>query len=364
MSIAFLATGDEIIHGDTLNTNSHNLAKILSSEGIPLGLHLTTSDKEKEILSALDYLNETHNILIIIGGLGPTSDDRTRFALATFLGEPLVEFSDAIAHIQQRIKGTDLVLSQGNKQQALFPQKTMLLANPNGTAMGGYLETENKVFILLPGPPRECLPMFNDYVLPLLQKQEHSQKEIIKWRVFGVAEAEIAEKLEKVLVNSNCKIGYRLETPYVECKISCKKDEIAKIKELVQPVLEPYIISSVDKKASDLFYEKILSLEQPIHIWDEVTGGLLQNSLQKPESYAHLKFYPDKQSNIAFHIQGLEEYWASKGSKGSSELCIQYQINGHQGEERHQIPYRSPLVVFYAVEFLSFRLLKLINQFH
>ncbi len=77
----------------------------------------------------------------------------------------------------------------------MFPEGAVLLPNPHGTAMVVIYNYKDKIIILLPGPPRECLPMFNDYVLPLLQQTEHMDKQLLKWRLFGVAEGEIAEIL-------------------------------------------------------------------------------------------------------------------------------------------------------------------------
>ena len=99
MSTAILATGDEIIHGDTLNTNSQYIAKALGSEGISLGYHLCSSDKETDLVNALNFLKQSHDTIIITGGLGPTSDDRTRYALASSIQHPLVEYPEAVEHL-------------------------------------------------------------------------------------------------------------------------------------------------------------------------------------------------------------------------------------------------------------------------
>ena len=103
MTIAFLATGDELIHGDTLNTNAHAMAHTLSSEGLQLGVQLTCSDNEAEIVRCLKFLADKHDIIIVIGGLGPTTDDLTRFALAQFTGDVLVQHQEALTHIQNRL---------------------------------------------------------------------------------------------------------------------------------------------------------------------------------------------------------------------------------------------------------------------
>lgn len=364
MTIAILATGDEIVHGDTLNTNGHQIAHILSSEGIPLGFHLTCSDKLEDIVNSLNFLSKQHHIIIVIGGLGPTTDDLTRFALAQFAGETLVENSVALEHVKKRLQTNNVTMSQGNLQQCLFPEKATILPNPHGTAVGCSYTWNNTIFYLLPGPPRECLPMFNDYVLPDLQNVHHSEKQLLKWRIFGLAESEIAQTLEEALATIDCQTGYRLEAPYIEFKVRCQKEWVQQVKNVVDPILAPHLIASLDKKASEKLQELILSMNQSITVIDEATGGLLQTLLTTPETQHLINFHGLKRTKLFFHISGLNDYWKQLPKNGYTQLTIHYSNHSQEGGETHQIPYRSPLVTYYAAEWLSFRLFHLINQLH
>jgi nicotinamide-nucleotide amidase len=364
MTIAILATGDEIVHGDTLNTNAHEIAHALSSEGLSLGFQLSCSDKKADMIACLQFLAEKHDIILLIGGLGPTTDDLTRFALAEFTGDTLVQHAEALTHIQTRLNAANVVINQGNLQQCLFPEQATLLPNPNGTAVGCYYQWNNKTFILLPGPPRECLPMFNNFVLPLLQKTKHSTKQILKWRIFGVAESEIAQTLEEALSNLDCQTGYRLDTPYIEFKVRCTNDLVKEAKAIVDPIVAPHCIATTEKKASDKLRDLILSLNEPITIIDESTGGLLQLLLTKPGVQHLIKFSANNKTHLSFQISGLEEYWSQQPANGQTQLIIHYSNENQEGGETHLIPYRSPTVVAYAAEWLSFRLFQLINQLH
>lgn len=364
MTIAILATGDEIVHGDTLNTNGRDIAHSLSSEGLSLGLHVACSDKEVDIINCLSFLTQGHDIIIIIGGLGPTTDDLTRFALSKFTGETLIEHAVALEHIKSRLKNANLSLSQGNLQQCLFPEKAKLLPNHSGSALGCYYLWNNISFFLLPGPPRECLPMFHHDVLPMLQQTAHSQKQILKWKIFGLAESEIAEKLENALQNVECQTGYRWESPYIEFKVRCKPNLAAQIQTIVNPLLKPHMISTVEKKASENLRELISHFNEPVTIIDEATGGLLQSMLTKPNIYHLLQFTEMHQNPLRFHIKGLKEYWQQQTAKGTAHLIIEYKYHDQKGSETHTIPYRSASVLEHAVEWLCFRLSHLINQLH
>ncbi len=364
MTIALLATGDEIVHGDTLNTNARDIAHILSSEGLSLGMHMSCSDKETDIVSCLNVLTMQHDLIIIIGGLGPTTDDLTRFALAKYTDSPLIQHSEALEHIKQRMAIAQVPINEGNLQQSLFPADARLLPNPHGSAVGCIYRWNEKTFILLPGPPRECLPMFHNHVLPVLQQRAHSTKQILKWRIFGLAESEIAQRLEEALADIDCQTGYRLETPYIEFKVRCTSNAVNQVKAIVDPILTPHIIASVEQKASDNLIELILKNNEPVTIIDEVTGGLLQTLLVKPGTHHLFNFHQMATTNVNFYLKGLDEYWQQQQGKHVAQLTINYSNQNQEGGETHQIPYRSPLVVYYAAEWLSFRLFHLINQLH
>lgn len=364
MTIAILATGDELIHGDTLNTNSHNMAHILSSEGLPLGLQLTCSDDEDEIVRCLSFLAEKHSTIIVLGGLGPTTDDLTRFALSRFTNEPLVQHQEALDHIKSRLEPAKVTINQGNLQQCLFPKEARLLPNHNGTAVGCCYEWNKLKMFLLPGPPRECLPMFEQFVLPLLHHTQHSKKQLLKWRVFGVAESEIGQVLEEALEPFACQTGYRLEVPYIEFKVRCEPDLREQIRSVVDPILAPHLIATPLQKASEALLELIVINKEPVTIIDEVSGGFFETLLLKPGTRDLIKFNGLVKTKLFFHITGLEEYWSKQKPTGSTQLIIDYSNQEQTGRETHTIPFRSPLVVHYAAEWLSFRLFHLINQLH
>lgn len=384
MTIAILTTGDELIDGDTLNTNGHAIAQALNSEGLSIGLHLSCRDKEQEIVDCLQFLDKNHEIIILVGGLGPTSDDRTRFALASFLNTPLIEFPEAIDHVESRLTRAKLTMNAGNRQQALFPEDAILFPNPDGTAMGCCVKRGLKnLFIMLPGPPRECLPMLNNYALPKLQQADHNKKELLKWRLFGVAEGQIAETLETALSelltsSTDYETGYRLETPYIEFKVRCHKHDMERIKQKIEPLIQPHVIATVDQKASERLRSVIEQIPACFVIIDDVTGGRLQTLIQRPSNY-HKVFFHASGSNdnsmphdiglkgsdsLYFHLSGLEGYWKEQTESTTTEIKIEYKYEDKKGSDTSTLAFRSALVVEYAAELLCFRLVHLINQLH
>lgn len=366
MTLGILATGDEIIHGDTLNTNGHEIAKTLSSEGVPLGLQLACSDKERDLLECIGFLVLRHDIILSIGGLGPTTDDRTRFAFARYLGLDLIEYPEAMMHIQSRLSRANLPFDAGNRLQALFPKDATLLPNPNGTAMGCMFSAKDKLFILLPGPPRECLPMFHHHVLPRLQQTHHSHKKMLLWQLFGVAEGQVAELLEGALEGIPCNTGYRLDIPYLEFKVRCEPDIVAVIQQRIEPIVAPYIISPPKQKASHVLRERLVEMKTPVVIRDRATGGVLEMLVHSPQNNDYVHFSEQTQPiQYYFDISGLDVFWTSHPTASTTEVLIKYHGAQGYGFEQHTIPYRGHAwVLHYAAEWLSFRLLHLIDQIH
>lgn len=361
MNIAILATGDEIVHGDTLNTNAQNLAQMLHAEGLPPQLHLACCDSEQQIIDSLHWLSINHRFIIITGGLGPTSDDKTRFALAKFLQTPLIEFQEALTHLRNRFQHTDVALNEGNLQQILFPENSNLLPNPNGSAMGAYCKVNEITYVLLPGPPRECLPMFQDHVLPILQTVYHSNKQLLKWRLFGVAESVIAEKLDKAVADLVCDTGYRLEVPYVEFKVRCHADLVDQVTQRIAPLVAPYLIATPQLRASEKLSNWLVNSGEQVEVIDEVTGGLLQTLLQQPHKHNLLKFHENPHASLSIHLTGLTAYWLQMPAS-TVDITINISYQGTTTQETHTLPYRSALVVHYAAEWICFRVLQIVVE--
>ena len=158
--IAFLATGDEIVNGDILDTNAPYFARQLTDNSFVPGTRLIVSDDQKEMESAIRYLLQDHDALITIGGLSPTSDDRTRFAISDALEKPL-QFDEASwDRIVEKLNSYNLAIPENNKQQCLFPENAEIYPNPNGTASACCINHDDKLVFMVPGPPNECREIF------------------------------------------------------------------------------------------------------------------------------------------------------------------------------------------------------------
>ncbi len=196
MQAEIIAIGSELLTPHRQDTNSLWLTEKLLSLGIPVIRKTVVGDNRVDIRNAFEEALERAELVIGIGGLGPTRDDMTREVVADLLQRPLEENAEILARIEERFRARGRRMPEVNKRQALVPRGAIALDNDNGTAPGLWLEEANKVVLLLPGPPQELMPMFEQHCLGPLR--DRAPRNIILTRVFkvvGMPESEVEEKI-------------------------------------------------------------------------------------------------------------------------------------------------------------------------
>ena len=345
--IAILATGNEVVYGDTLNTNTHKIAGSLSENGLNILTHVSCCDDLDAMQKAFAYLKD-HQIIITIGGLGPTSDDLTRFAVAHFLNEELVVHEQAIRHINSYLAPRNQAFSPLHQQEALFPKKAKLLNNPTGTALGAWIETASHVVVMLPGPSNQCTDIWEESVLPRLKKKLKKDRPWIKWRLFATLEADIAPLLEEALKAYDVQIGYRIEMPYLEIKVKPSSQQERDVRRLLDKLLGPFVITPDLRRASVALKAHLMAHPMELSMEDKLTGGLLESSLSCPTLYPYLSFRAQKSNHIV--LTGLNDYWEMK----KSGVEISFHLQGHLNDkvlESHYTPRYSGWAGPYAPHF-------------
>ncbi len=361
--IALLSTGDELVNGDVLNTNSYSLAQKLFDHFIQPGLHLTAGDDQNQIESAIQYLLKDHTGLIITGGLGPTSDDRTRFALSKVLQSELIFDETTWQRIIARLQRASLPIPDTNRQQCLFPDQAIIFPNENGTAAACMALYEQKPVFMLPGPPFECFPIFDQYVLPYLQKHHFSRPLYrYEWLLLAVSEGSIAAELDPLAYGSGCDIGYRINQPYLEVKLQSRDAQRLEILQpLVNNIIEKYSVSNQKQKASTQLIELIAKGKYSFIFNDQATGGALETILLSPLTYPFLQFRPEPhfQENIHVELTDLLSYWQNLPQATQLNITITYE------ERRYpitlSIPFRKERTLLFAVEMACWEILKILT---
>lgn len=197
MNCEIIAVGTEILLGDILNTNAQYLSKELSSLGVNMYYQCVVGDNEQRLYDAIKASYERSDMVILTGGLGPTEDDITKETVAKTLGVNLVFHEDSYNKIVEFFKRR--YMSPTNKKQAYVLENSIVLENKNGTAPGCLLEKDGKIVVILPGPPYEMQPMFENCVKPYIARMSD---EIIKSkfiRVFGIGESNAAYLIKDII---------------------------------------------------------------------------------------------------------------------------------------------------------------------
>ncbi len=353
MPIAILATGNEITSGDILNTNGQIIAATLTDAGFAMGMHVCAVDEKPALCQALAFLLDHHDFVIIIGGLGPTSDDLTRFALAETLDIPLEFSEESWQRIINRFQQYNLSVPDNNKQQSLFPIGAYIYPNQQGTADGCCFEKNNKTLFMLPGPPAECLPIFFNHVLPHLQeKRTTPAQKILRWRLFGVSEGHVAKELDSALADTGVITGYRVDYPYIEFKCTMPADrDPQNILEKIEPIMEPLFLSDPYRKASEMLLEHLSQPGSRILIHDPITQGFLERQIHTPATHARVRFQPsdDFSPALIFMLEGLDAFW--KSIEGARTITFTITEKNQLKEPQHfEFPYRSNRVLKQAAE--------------
>ena len=197
---AFIITiGDELLIGQVVDTNSGWMAQALAPLGISVVGKMTVGDQTEEIRSGLDWAAQKADLVLITGGLGPTKDDLTVAVLADYFETELVFSETAFAKMKAKLSQYQVEVSESHRQQSFLPQSAQLLDNALGTAPGIWFEKAGKIFISIPGVPREMKVIMTEEVLPRLLAQAGEKHILYKtFLVAGIPESELSERLETI----------------------------------------------------------------------------------------------------------------------------------------------------------------------
>ena len=227
-----LAIGDELLFGQTLDTNSHWISGELDKIGIKVVRRTTIGDIEEEIINAFSEAEKRADVVLITGGLGPTSDDLTKPCLAKYFNCDMQLNEEALAEVTEFFKSRGRELTELNRLQALLPTACIKITNAIGTAPGMWFDKGDKSFMSMPGVPHEMKKMITEQVVPRLlnkYKMPVIHHKII--RTIGIGESFLAEKIEawEKALPSNIKLAYLPSLGEVKMRLTCIGDSLEKL---------------------------------------------------------------------------------------------------------------------------------------
>ncbi len=200
-AVEMVSIGDELLYGQTLDTNSAWLGRVLAAEGIRIARRTAVGDDPDAIRAAVADALDRSGAVVCSGGLGPTSDDRTKQAVADLFGREMATDPAVLDAVRERFRRRGMEMPGLSEGQALVPRGATVLPNPRGTAPGLALEDEAGVVYLLPGVPDEFRGLIRDPVLPLLRRRLQPRHPIVHrtLRTTGIPESAVAQRVADVV---------------------------------------------------------------------------------------------------------------------------------------------------------------------
>ena len=285
MICELISVGTELLLGNIVNTNAQFLAEKCALLGLSLYHQVTVGDNRGRLSEAIRTAIKRSDIVILIGGLGPTEDDLTKEVCAEVMGFPLVEDPHTRARLVEFFKNSIYkTISDNNWKQALVPDGAKVLDNDNGTAPGLILEKYGKSAILLPGPPNELIPLFMEQVYPYLQRlrPEMICSQMVK--ICGIGESQVEDKLLDLIdKQTNPTIATYAKTGEVHLRVTAQAGSAEEADKLIKPVVKEIrkrfgdcVYSTKEDETLEMAVVKLLKkLELTVTTAESCTGGML-----------------------------------------------------------------------------------------
>lgn len=273
MVVEIISVGTELLLGNIVNTNTAWLSQRCAALGFSQYYQAVVGDNKKRLAATLKMALEQSDIVILTGGLGPTQDDITKETAAEVFGMELVEDTHTRERIEEYFKNSIYdVIPENNWKQAVIPEGAKVIDNYNGTAPGLILEKNGKTAILLPGPPNELMPMFDNGIVPYLKslQPEVLYSRMVKLCGIGESQAE-TQILDLIDAQTNPTIATYAKTGEVHIRVTAKAATEEEAKELVKPVV---------KQMKDRFGELVYSTDEDETLEEAVVKLLRKNDFK------------------------------------------------------------------------------------
>ncbi|MGN6556177.1 MAG: competence/damage-inducible protein A [Verrucomicrobiota bacterium] len=297
MIVEIINTGNELMLGRVLNTHQQWLCRQLADHGFIVSRQVAVADTHSEIEQAVRESLSRADLVITTGGLGPTSDDLTRDALARMLGKPMHEDASVLAEIHSFFVRRNRPVPERTQVEAQVPEGAIVLPNHHGTAPGLAIEVSAGMFragakpawlILLPGPPRELRPMFTDSVVPLLQRVFPSMEAVVcrTLRTTGLGESQVQEQVEgslQTLVQAGLEVGYCARPGEVDVRLVSRGSQAAaqeiEAESIVRARLGAHVYGDEDETLESVVIRLLSEHKQTLALAESCTGGCISNRL-------------------------------------------------------------------------------------
>ena len=286
INVEMLSTGDEVLHGQIVDTNAAWLADFFFNQGLPLTRRNTVGDDLDSLVAVLRERSEQADVLIVNGGLGPTSDDLSALAAATAKGEGLILHEAWLETMTRFFAERGRPMAASNRKQAEIPASAEMINNPVGTACGFAVQLNRCLMFFTPGVPSEFKVMVEQEILPRLRERFPlpAPPLCLRLTTFGRSESDLAQSLDPLALPPGVVMGYRSSMPIIELKLTGPAEQreamLAIWPEVKKVAGESMIFEGTEGLPAQIarcLQERQLSLT----LSEQFTGGLLALQLSR-----------------------------------------------------------------------------------
>ncbi len=287
MNAEIIAVGTEILLGDIVNTDAQLISRGLRDLGIDVYYQTVVGDNPGRLRNVVQSARGRADIIVTTGGLGPTLDDLTKETLAETFGKKLVMDERSLELVRAYFKRIGREMTQNNEKQAMLPEGCTVFDNKWGTAPGCAFESEGKHVIMLPGPPRECNPMWQECAMPYLRKLTGGCIESRSVRMFGIGESNMETVLHDMMARmTNPTIAPYAKTSECFVRITAKAETHEECAKLLDPVVEEvkgligeYVYGVDVDSLEQVVGDRLRELGLTLAVAESCTGGLLSKRI-------------------------------------------------------------------------------------
>ncbi|MBM6606731.1 nicotinamide mononucleotide deamidase-related protein YfaY [Enterobacteriaceae bacterium RIT814] len=289
INVEMLSTGDEVLHGQIIDTNAAWLADLFFEQGLPLTRRNTVGDDLESLVNILRERSEHADVLIVNGGLGPTGDDLSALAAATAKGEGLVLHEAWLAQMERFFSDRGRVMAPSNRKQAEIPASAELVDNPVGTACGFAIKLNRCLMFFTPGVPSEFKVMVEQQILPRLRARFTLSEPPLCLRLttFGRSESDLAQSLDSLPLPPGVSMGYRSSMPIIELKLTgpaTQKEAMLALWPEVQRVAGESLIFEGTEGLPAQIARTLKARQLSVTLSEQFTGGLLALQLSRADA--------------------------------------------------------------------------------
>lgn len=281
--IDLITIGDELLLGLTRNGHLTYLGEQLAFRGAAPNRNIVCRDEAGEIRRNFDRAWRESDIVITTGGLGPTSDDRTRDVIAEVLGLELLYSQEVEDAIRERFRSFRSTMGVNNKKQAFYPAGAAIMMNAEGTAPGLWLEKDGKLLIMLPGPPRELIPMFENQILPRLSAEGRlaAASQIISFQTSGIGESALELELDPILnPHEDINVAFCAHYGTVDVRLSSisGNTSLGEVEELAARCIQKlnhHFLANGIRGITPVVLDQLREAGQTVAVAESCTGGMV-----------------------------------------------------------------------------------------